>query len=1176
GHTHTDACYKTVTTLVCGQEESEGHTHDDSCYDADGSLICGQEESEGHTHSDSCYKTEEVLICGQEESEGHTHSDACYEEQLVCGLEEHTHTVDCLTDETADVETAADWEATLPELTGDWATDLVAVAQSQLGYAESTANFTLDEDGATRKGYTRYGAWYGNAYGDWAAMFVSFCLYYAGIPEESVPQAAGAYAWTATLSGSEYYITDGDYTPAAGDIAFFDADGDGAADGVGIVSNVSGANMTVVQGDSGDQVEQKVVAITEAVGFVDVTAAAADAETVEADAETEDEAEEAEESEVEAETYTASADGVTVTVTAPVGALPENVELIVTLLDEDSDAYTEAAEAVGYDAEDEDTGMAAMDISFYDGDGLEVEPTAPVSVSIDASALLPEEADAETIEVQHLTETGSGVEATLVADADNGVDAETVTAEFEVESFSTFTIQWSANKYDSTAITTTCYFSSDGTNYATNDALVPAGVSSNQLWVGYDNEVDFDDSNSLLAVDGYTLDHAVLCIPSDTNGNYTSVTITSIRAITSWSTSWTYEYLASGSSTWTEFTVSRTSGGRPGSTSTTYTAYLYLYYNVVASVLTGDLTITDDIANSGSLVATYDGDEELTEGSYYYKWYKQNTTTGEYELIEGEIEDSLAVYIDGARETYKVELVWTATDEVIATSYSYQVPYYNQLQNGSFENPTVPSSNDSMQYTSGLYEELVWLTTGFGSLNTSKEADGQDIEIVKASGGSGWNETVAADGDQYAELNAEANGTLYQDVMTIPGVPLYWQAAHEARYTNGVDVMCVIIVDAEFAEKHLTSQDDIDAVVSASGLSYSNLSDGESVSTTFNYTVGDETVSITIWLCASDSDDENGSTNDAWNYFYGTYQVPEGQYLTRFLFGAVSTCSGDVTVGNLLDDVSFSQTPPVSSKSGNITVTKTVEGLDADEVISAGSYTFTVKKSDGTVVGTVSLPTADATVSQTYYWTYTLTNLTAGNYYVEETLGSTTSGYTYVSTTSTPDGTTGTTSANFTVTNGNTSTVTFTNTYQKATTSIILKKVDSKNNNTTLSGAVFTLSGSNSTYTTKTDGTVTIENITYGTEYTLTETTAPDGYNLLTEPIKFTISGSGTVTFTSGNENGVASATTENGSIVITVKNEAGYVLPSTGGSGTWLYTLTGTVLCCGAALLLWKRRVTD
>ncbi len=282
-----------------------------------GPLICGLAESEGHTHTEDCYVTEQALICGLEESEGHTHTEECYETQLICGLEEHTHTVECLIDETADVETASDWEATIPSLSGDWAEDLVSVAKSQLGYAESTANYTLADDGETHKGYTRYGAWYGNKYGDWDAMFVSFCLHYAGVPSSYITQASGAYAWTAALSGSDYYTTASDYTPEPGDIVFFDRNSDGVADCTGIVITVSGSDMTVIEGNSGDAVEQNTYDIADAFGFVSVSAAYADYAGVE---------------EVETETYTASADGVTVTVTAPVGALPENAELTVTML----------------------------------------------------------------------------------------------------------------------------------------------------------------------------------------------------------------------------------------------------------------------------------------------------------------------------------------------------------------------------------------------------------------------------------------------------------------------------------------------------------------------------------------------------------------------------------------------------------------------------------------------------------------------------------------------------------------------------------------------------------------------------------------------------------------------------------------------------------------------------
>lgn len=402
-------------------------------------------------------------------------------------------------------------------------------------------------------------------------------------------------------------------------------------------------------------------------------------------------------------------------------------------------------------------------------------------------------------------------------------------------------------------------------------------------------------------------------------------------------------------------------------------------------------------------------------------WYKLNTDTGEYEEIEGEIEQSLAVYIDGARQTYKVELVRTSDNAVVATSERYQVPYYDQLQNGSFEEPTV---SGSAQLTNGLYEELVWQTMSFGSSNTNREADGQDIEIVNASAaGSSYGETLAADGDQYAELNCEAAGTLYQDVLTIPEVPLYWQASHEG--CDGSDTMCVIIVDAAFADSYISTQEQVDAVIAASGLS--NPSDNDSAEVTFTYTDADsgESTSITIWLITSDS--------DGWHEYSGTYTVPEDQYLTRFMFSVVSTSGNDLTVGNLLDDVSFSQTAPVSTKSGNITITKTVAGLDDSTVIPAGTYTFTVYDSGGDSIGTVSLPTANAAVSQTQYWTYTLTGITAGSYYaVESDMTFVPDGYAHTSTFGTVNSGNafgGTQSSNFIVSNSSTMEVAYTNTY---------------------------------------------------------------------------------------------------------------------------------------------------
>ncbi len=184
--------------------------------------------------------------------------------------------------------------------------------------------------------------------------------------------------------------------------------------------------------------------------------------------------------------YTAQENDVAVTVKAPVGALPGGAQLSVSLYKEDSEEYAAAGESVGYDAEDETTGMAAIDITFYDEDGEEVEPLAPVTVNIDVSEIIPESADTSTIEVQHLTETEEGVEPVLVADMTEDTDGSVTVngentiaiAEFVVESFSTFTITWQKAATIISDVTTLVY---RGENYIVSasydvDAKLPEGV----------------------------------------------------------------------------------------------------------------------------------------------------------------------------------------------------------------------------------------------------------------------------------------------------------------------------------------------------------------------------------------------------------------------------------------------------------------------------------------------------------------------------------------------------------------------------------------------------------------------------------------------------------------------------------------------------------------------------
>ena len=253
-HAHSDGCYQTKETYICGKTAGEGgHTHGPECYGTVETYTCGKEAGEGgHTHGESCYETRDVLTC-----EIHVHTEACYEEVLVCDQEEHTHSLSCFSDPEADVESETVWENSVSgvALTGVWAEDVIAIAESQLGYTESERNYTVTGDGA-RKGYTRYGDWYGDPYGDWSAMFVSFCLYYAGISRQSVPYASDCAGWVGTLAGETWglYRSMEGNSPQKGDIVFLDTDADGSADHAGLVASVSGGSLRIIVGDSDNSV----------------------------------------------------------------------------------------------------------------------------------------------------------------------------------------------------------------------------------------------------------------------------------------------------------------------------------------------------------------------------------------------------------------------------------------------------------------------------------------------------------------------------------------------------------------------------------------------------------------------------------------------------------------------------------------------------------------------------------------------------------------------------------------------------------------------------------------------------------------------------------------------------------------------------------------------------------
>lgn len=325
----------------------------------------------------------------------------------------------------------------------------------------------------------------------------------------------------------------------------------------------------------------------------------------------------------------------------------------------------------------------------------------------------------------------------------------------------------------------------------------------------------------------------------------------------------------------------------------------------------------------------------------------------------------------------------------LATSSVYNVTGYYEVQNGSFETPSVTelhSGTNNWQFSNENYKKLggVWQTTGTHDPDTRwSDSEGADIEIVTTTSGTSlkrqndrdqrynWHgDEIAADGNQFAELNCAAAGALYQDVLTTPGEVLNYQVAHRARGSNGNDssavendTMYVVAMSSDLA-KNITTQAQVLDVVNNK-----EKYPGAMVAT---YTDGDR----------------------SWTTHQGTYTVASNQYSTRFFFVAGNTASNKLTVGNFIDNVRFTRDrlTPVAG-TANITVTKTITGLSAaDAETLAKKLSFKVGN-----VSTLSYNDMTWTYENGVYRGSTIVNIPqdkCGDINIEETGTLDVSGYT--------------------------------------------------------------------------------------------------------------------------------------------------------------------------------------
>lgn len=328
-------------------------------------------------------------------------------------------------------------------------------------------------------------------------------------------------------------------------------------------------------------------------------------------------------------------------------------------------------------------------------------------------------------------------------------------------------------------------------------------------------------------------------------------------------------------------------------------------FNIKVTEPTG-LRIVNNIVVDGTLKPVYKNADGTDRTGLTYVWSAQffhtyNRGDGEPEIKEEDSSIDLdAVYDDGRlnvaidnggiREETDVngkEVLHVTTYTVTAYDEngkevgkaSHRVEFGGNVLNGSFEYPAIPSGSTNYAFANGTHQ-LFWRTTAPGPNHML----GQDVELGNGNAGNPYlQDGSAAHGKQYAELNAEATGTLYQDVLTAPGAELSWGFSHRSRKYTRDNIMYLIIASSEDGVK-IHTQADINALIDCY-----NRSNGDGETVTYN---GGR---YTMWKMEGDA--------NHWQNHFGSYKVPDGQYATRFFFASAT----GTTTGNLIDNVTFNQ-----------------------------------------------------------------------------------------------------------------------------------------------------------------------------------------------------------------------------------------------------------------------------
>lgn len=316
------------------------------------------------------------------------------------------------------------------------------------------------------------------------------------------------------------------------------------------------------------------------------------------------------------------------------------------------------------------------------------------------------------------------------------------------------------------------------------------------------------------------------------------------------------------------------------------------------------------------------------------------------------------------------------------------------IQNGSFEAPSIPevaknetTTEETNSGNSISYRDSGWMVTSEDTFNRVSDnnfywhttASDNRIELVYANE-TGTNYFPSASdtsyhGDQFAELVAEEESSLYQNIATEPGKTLTWSISHRARVSKtGLEKnsMAVFIGPEQegLKKKSSTGNDIFKQMAMLLYANFDTLEVGRSERAVKLYSVPvTDNMDITADSVSKEKSDKYSQewfcwiiTSDTkqWYEYSDTYEVPDGQVNTTLAFSALN---GDrdgqdyINAGNLIDDVRFGVMHQlnVSAMSGGKGVVKYFnDDLESNDEVSVENSPYIKNLEENTPV-TVSI-----------------------------------------------------------------------------------------------------------------------------------------------------------------------------------------------------------------------------